>query len=306
MVVGVLCLSLKTPSHLLLWCVCCWCAQVQYDGASPPGDVAGEQGQRQGVGAGRWKLATAAGWLTLALACVALAAVEHERSRAAATGTSILCGSLISCTDGLERQHPAALKVRRVKTQSLQEEEEGDGSSKPETMEQAIDGFDVFSFGGEATDAYEPTKYYARYQRPGDVAADLPSKPPANVLDGVVGNDVYRPFYEHSSLLQPGDVPYDEPKRHHATGFYNFFGALADKDENLLTGEITEQACCVCIPGAPDYRDPEAYSGNVFKRMMGGVSGSVSGAVTEIEKDAGVFVVCCVLCVFCVGICFCA
>lgn len=40
--------------------------QVAYDGTSPPGDVAGETGQQQGVG--RWKLATAAGWLTLGVA----------------------------------------------------------------------------------------------------------------------------------------------------------------------------------------------------------------------------------------------
>lgn len=92
---------------------------------------------------------------------VALAAVEHERSRAAATGTSVLCGSLLSCSDGLERESLAS--VGRVKTQSL-EEEEGDGSQKPETVEQAIDGFDLFTFGGEAPDSYEPTKYFARYQ----------------------------------------------------------------------------------------------------------------------------------------------
>ena len=40
--------------------------QVQYDGTSPTGDVAGDHGRRQGVG--RWSLAAAAGWLSLGLA----------------------------------------------------------------------------------------------------------------------------------------------------------------------------------------------------------------------------------------------
>ena len=125
-----------------LMCVVLW--QVTYDGASPPGDVASTAGQRPAVA--RWKLATAASWFALGLACVALAGVEHERTKAAATGASVLCGSLLSCSDGLERT--SLLGAGRMKTQSLEEEEEeGDGGAKPETMEEAIDGFDLFSFG---------------------------------------------------------------------------------------------------------------------------------------------------------------
>jgi len=256
---------------------------VAYDGTLPPGDVAGEPGQRQGVG--RWKLATAAGWLTLGLACVALAAVEHERSRAAATGTSVLCGSLLSCSDGLERESLAS--VGRVKTQSL-EEEEGDGSQKPETVEQAIDGFDLFTFGGEAPDSYEPTKYFARYQQPGDDLGDVPRQPAANALDTVVGSDAYKAFNTHSQFLKPGDVPFDQPASHHKNGFYNLFGALSDMDENLMTGEVTEQACCVCIPGAPDYKETSGYhAGNVFSRVVDGVETSAEGGFLEIENDAG-------------------
>ena len=61
--------SLPCPAPCALSdCVSCVfdMMQVAYDGTSPPGDVAGEPGQRHGVG--RWKLATAAGWLTLGVA----------------------------------------------------------------------------------------------------------------------------------------------------------------------------------------------------------------------------------------------
>ena len=188
---------------------------------------------------------------------VALAAVEHERNRAAVTGTSILCGSLLSCSDGLE--HASVLRSRHVKTQSLEEDEDGDDSEKPETVEQAMDGFDLFSFGGEAQDSYEPSSYYSRFQRPGDQPHDVPHIPPPSPFDGIVGADTYKAFDEHSQFLLPGDVPFDEPPAHHRQGFFNLFGALSDTDQNLLTGEKTEQACCVCIPGAPDYREPTTY-----------------------------------------------
>jgi hypothetical protein len=183
---------------------------------------------------------------------VALAVVEHERSRAAATGSSVLCGSLLSCSDaGLE--HFAAKKAPGRVMQKLEEEgeEEGDGSEKPESVEQAIDGFDIFTFGGEAPDSYEDPKYFERYMRPGDQGQEGPQKPPPNALDAFIGQDNYVHFTQHSEMLQPGDVPYDMPQRHHEKGFFNFFGALADKDQNLLTGETEQQACCLCIPGAP-------------------------------------------------------
>jgi len=220
---------------------------------------------------------------------VALAAVEHERSRVASTGTSVLCGSLLSCSDGLERESFAS--SGRVKTQSLQEEEEGDGSEKPETVEQAIDGFDLFSFGGEAPDNYEPAKYFDRYRNPGDEQGDVPTEPAANQLDSVVGADTYKSFTAYSQFLRPGDVPYDQPAPHHKNSFYNLFGSLSDKNDNMFTGEVTEQACCVCIPGAPDYKKASGYqAGNPFMRIMDGLQTTAEGDILEIENDAGMCV----------------
>ena len=93
-----------------------------------------------------------------ACACVcsvALAAVEHERNRAQSTGASVLCGSVLSCSDGLEKR--PQLRAQRPRLQRLESDaDEGDGSGKPETMEQAYQGFDVKTFGGEATGAPSP------------------------------------------------------------------------------------------------------------------------------------------------------
>jgi len=269
-------------STVSLMCVDFW--QVTSEGASPPGGVASSAGQRPAES--RWKLATAASWFALGLACVALAALEHERSKAAATGASVLCGSLLSCSNGLERT--SLLAAGRVKTQSL-EEEEGDGSAKPETMEQAIDGFDLFSFGGEAPDATEPVTYFSRFERPGDEPGDMPEPPTPNAMEEqFVGDDDYKPFSEHSQFLQPGDVPYDVPARHHASGFFNFFGALRDKDENLLTHETVEQACCVCIPGAPDYQEKRSGGTmNPLESIPGLFASGLNAAETDIEGAAG-------------------
>jgi len=69
----------------------------------------------------------------------------------------VLCGSVLSCSDGLEQR--AHLRAQRPRLQRLEEEsdeDEGDGSAKPETMEQAYQGFDVKTFGGEATGAPSP------------------------------------------------------------------------------------------------------------------------------------------------------
>ena len=283
----------------------CSVLQAAYYGASPTGDVASAAGHRQV--AGGWKLATAAVWFALGLACVVLAAVEHERSRAASTGTSVLCGSVLSCDDGLDRT--ALLSSGgRVKTQSL-EEEGGDGSAKPETMEEAIDGFDLFSFGGEAPDSKEPVTYFNRFKRPGDEPGDDPHPLSPNAMEEeFVGDDVYRPFSEHSQFLQPGDVPYDEPAVHHSSGFYNFFGLLNDQNEDMLTGETTDQACCVCIPGAPDYREGSSGGsvnpmGNLAGAVAHGLSHGLSEAEADIEGAAGpcpLLIPSCVLCPFCV------
>lgn len=173
--------------------------------------------------------------------------------------------------------------------QSLEQEEEGDGSAKPETLEEAVDGFDLFSFGGEAPDSEEPVEYFSRFKRPGDEPGDMPHPVPPNAMEEeFVGDDVYTPFNEHSQFLQPGDVPYDMPAVHHASGFYNFFGALDDKNENLLTGETTEQACCVCIPGAPDYHERRSSgSVNPVGNLAGTFADSLQHAEADIEGAAG-------------------
>jgi hypothetical protein len=226
---------------------------------------------------------------------VALAVLEHERSRAAVTGTSVLCGSLLSCSDGLDKRPISQSRGARIqRTQSLEEENKEENTGEENKGKKAVDGFDLFSFGGEAQDASEPTEYFARYQRPGDVPDDVPSKPASfKPVDAIAGTDTYVPFYEEPSLLLPGDVPHDEPSRHHEKGFYNFFGFLADKEENLLTGEITDQACCVCIPGAPDYRDPTVYggevNGNVIRKITDGITGAFWGAEQGIVDEAGAY-----------------
>ena len=268
-------------------------------------------------GAGRGRLATAVGWLTLGLACVALAVVEHERARAAATGRSVLCGSVLACSDGLEGEALAArrlvvagkrkLPARPHRLQGLQagEDDTGDGSAPPVGLEAAIDGFDLRTFGGEAPDVYEDKKYFGRYQEPGDNGIEQPVHPAPNVLDSYIGEDSYKPFYEHSRLLQPGDVPGDEPTPHHKRGLYNLFGALADTNENLLTGEMEAQACCKCIPGAPDYREKKDYMGviNPLTGVVPAVGAFLQDAETDAEDLAGMCVCVCV-CVCVCGCCF--
>ena len=78
----------------------------------------------------------------------------------------MLCGSVLSCSDGLEKR--AQLRAQRPRLQRLEEEsdeDEGDGSAKPETMEQAYQGFDVKTFGGEATGAPSPLPLLAPSNR---------------------------------------------------------------------------------------------------------------------------------------------
>ena len=259
-------------------------------------------------GAGRGRLANAVGWLTLGLACVALAVVEHERARAAATGRSVLCGSVLACSDGLEGEALAArrlvvagkrkfpAKPHRLQGLRAGEDDTGDGSASPVGLEAAMDGFDLRTFGGEAPDVDEDMKYFGRYQEPGDNGIEQPVHPAPNVLDSFIGEDSYKPFYEHSRLLQPGDVPGDQPTPHHKKGLYNLFGALADTNENLLTGEMEGQACCKCIPGAPDYRENKGYMGfsNPLTGVVPAVGGFLQDAETDAEDLAGVCVCVCV------------
>ena len=90
--------------------------------------------------------------LMVAFVCVrsvALAGVEHERSRAQATGSSVLCGSILSCADGLEQR--TQLRAARPRLQRLESDDDaGDGSEKTESIEKVYEGFDLKTFGGEA------------------------------------------------------------------------------------------------------------------------------------------------------------
>ena len=95
---------------------------------------------------------------SLCVRSVALAGVEHERSRAQATGSSVLCGSILSCSDGLEQR--TQLRAARPRLQRLESDDDaGDGSEKPESIEQVYEGFDVKTFGGEAPGTSPPAPF---------------------------------------------------------------------------------------------------------------------------------------------------
>ncbi|EKX42737.1 60S ribosomal protein L22, PPC-targeted [Guillardia theta CCMP2712] len=222
--------------------------------------------------------------LSSALAIIALAAVEHERVKVAETGTSVLCGTLFSCLDNLDtgsRYHALEHRMVKSRASALLASEKGchgkgclmsQRNSKPSDKKSAVEtlnGFNIFDFGGEAQDSVLPRSKIEEYQQPGDVEGDVAVDASATTpFADLVGHDRIVPFTEHGRFLQPGDVPGDVPDRHHETGPFSIFGLFKDEDENLLTGETVEQACCRCIPGAPDYREslPQSSStgGNVF------------------------------------------
>ena len=127
--------------------------------------------------------------------------------------------------------------------------------SKQKSAVETLNGFNIFDFGGEAKDSMLPRSKIDEYKQPGDVEGDVAVDASATTpFADLVGHDEIVPFTEHGRFLQPGDVPGDVPDRHHEAGPFSIFGLFKDEDENLLTGETVEQACCRCIPGAPDYR----------------------------------------------------
>ena len=178
-------------------------------------------------------------WLHLCVRSVALAVVEHERSRAQATGSSVLCGSILSCADGLEKR--TQLRAARPRLQRLESDDEaGDGSEKPETMEQAIDGFDLKTFGGEATgtpppDPFppltpSPPRFSTPFARPRP-DREMETSPHATLLAGnlmkrVCCADYYEKPQYFGRFKIVGDQDDDTPVRPAPT----FFDAIVGSD----------------------------------------------------------------------------
>jgi hypothetical protein len=99
-------------------------------------------------------LVTASVWLIAALACIALATLEHERARSGGR-SSILCGTLMSCTDSME---PSSLEAACSNGPEA-------GNLPPCDAAPATDyddSNDIFSFGGEARDNAQPKDHFGR------------------------------------------------------------------------------------------------------------------------------------------------
>jgi hypothetical protein len=99
-------------------------------------------------------LVTASVWLIAALACIALATLEHERAKSGG-GRSILCGTFMSCADSVE---PSSLEAACATGPNA-------GNLPPcdtSTGTDYDDSNDIFSFGGEARDNGVPKDHFGR------------------------------------------------------------------------------------------------------------------------------------------------
>jgi hypothetical protein len=124
-----------------------------YSGRTHGADGSGESsgGERRTVSR---NTVTAAAWLLVALSCIALATLEHERAKAGGTG-SILCGTLMSCGESMH----TSLSEECADGPNAGNLPPCGGSAAPEED----DANDIFSFGGEARDSMVPKSELGRY-----------------------------------------------------------------------------------------------------------------------------------------------
>lgn len=123
----------------------------------------------------RRRLVTGSAWFLIALGCIALAVVEHQRGKRQELA--------VSCFEEGEEGEPGLPPCR------------------PSVGPLYDDSRDIYTFGGEARDSFLPKASIDKYRQPGDVEGDEPGNYAEDSmynLYGLLTSDRTRPFFDHA------------------------------------------------------------------------------------------------------------